>query len=264
MIKSVFNIVILIFAISTSNAELLFKPLTANTFEPRVGALFQFGEKKLRLDIGTSLDLMNVYQQYKDKINIGTDFFTFTRLRSEGNFKFPVETSDYFFGINGSYKTEISKLPFSVRFRLAHISSHLVDGLAIDSIFKRRTFVYSREFVDLLAAVNVSDFRLYVGSQYVFSTKPKTPNPINPQLGFDYNEPINKWLRIIAGYDFKLVGINGVYSGVNTAQLGMMLQTEENIGILINLNAFQGKSIHGMFFMEEDSYIGLGFQLYFY
>ncbi len=29
------------------------------------------------------------------------------RARSENNFKFPVETVDYLFGVNGSYKSKI-------------------------------------------------------------------------------------------------------------------------------------------------------------
>ncbi len=248
----------------SAKSELLFKPLTANTFEPRVGSFFEFGEKKLRLDIGTSVDLAKFNLSENQKLNLGADFFTYTRLRSEGNFKFPVETSDYFFGVNGSYKTLLAGYPLFARLRAAHISSHLVDGLAKDTTFSRMPFVYSREFLTLTFAMELPLVRVYAGGEYVFSTKPKTPEPISPHCGFDFNEPITSWMNLIGGYDFKLVGFDGVYSGQNTAQLGLLLKTGENLGVMLNLNGFSGKSIHGMFFLQNDSYIGLGFQLYFY
>nr|HPI19931.1 hypothetical protein [Candidatus Kapabacteria bacterium] len=42
-----------------SQESLLFKPLTANVFEPRIGSFYQFSDEKLRLDIGTSIDLFD-------------------------------------------------------------------------------------------------------------------------------------------------------------------------------------------------------------
>lgn len=243
---------------------LLFKPLTANTFEPRVGCLFNSKDNKLRLDIGTSVDLIAINATKSYPLRLGADFFTYTRLRSQGRMKFPVETSDYFFGVNASGKTYLFEKPLFFRIRLAHISSHLVDGFAKDSIFLKMPFVYSREFADIVAAFDMKSVRVYAGLNYIFSTKPKGIMPLNPQAGFDFEQKFNKWFSVRGGYDFKLLGINDVFTAVHTAQLGLFFKTDEYLGVLLNLNGFRGKSIHGMFYNENESYYGFGFQLYFY
>lgn len=243
---------------------LLFKPLTANTFEPRVGCLFNSKDEKLRLDIGTSIDLLAINSTKSHPIRVGADFFTFTRLRSVGKMKFPVETSDYFFGINVTGKTYLFEKPLFLRVRAAHISSHLVDGLAVDSVFTKMPFVFSREFIDFAAALQFKPVRIYAGLNYVFSTKPKDISPLIPQAGFDFEQKFNSWLSLVGGYDFKLPGIDGVYTAVHTGQLGLFFKTDDYLGVLLNFNAFKGKSIHGMFYNTEETFFGFGFQLYFY
>jgi len=179
----------------------------------------------------------------ESKTRIGTDFFTLSRLRSEGNMKFPVETADYFFGVNGTTKGKLNGLNYSARLRLAHISSHIVDGLAHDTILNRKPFVYSREFAEITGAINFDEFRCYAG------------------LTYDFNYKINQYIKVLAGYDFKLSGFDDVYFGTHSAQAGIEFVTSNEIGILISGYYFNGKSIHGMFYTENDSYYGVGFQV---
>jgi hypothetical protein len=254
----------IIFILFSNYAEsfdgLLFKPLTANIFEPRIGSQYEFGDKKLRLDIGGSVDL---FETNWDKmiIRFGTDFFTFTRLRSEGNLKFPVETSDYFFGINTSTQLQL-QFPVSFRLRIAHISSHLVDGMAIDTIFTRKPYVYSREFADLVIAFGISH-RIYFGFTGVFSTQPKNVQKIIPQFGIDWKEPLTRDLDLRAGYDFKLNGYEGVNYGNNSAQIGIEYNSYDIYGLGLYIYYYSGKSIHGMFIRDYDNYFGTGFQVLF-
>ena len=79
--------------------ELLFRPLTANHLESRIGTFYQHTEERLRLDIGHSLDLFEITNT-GFLMRIGGDFFILSRLRSDGRMKFPVETADYYFGFN--------------------------------------------------------------------------------------------------------------------------------------------------------------------
>src|SRR5208283_1216384 len=80
---------------------LLFKPLVADTYEPRNGILAEIGKNRLRLDIGNSIDLLQYrFAEDSSLLTMGTDFFTYTLLRGEKDFHFPVDASDYFFGIN--------------------------------------------------------------------------------------------------------------------------------------------------------------------
>lgn len=264
MYKNLFLILVLGGIFNTIDSySLNFKPLTAAIFEPRIGAFYQFESEKLRLDIGTSVDLKTFTKEDGDKISIGADFMTYTRLRTAGNFKFPVETSDYYFGLNTCITDSMFDLPFSYRIRFAHISSHLVDGYADSSVFKKQPYVYSREFIDLVAAVQLCDFRVYCGLNILYSVKPKDFLLLNPQIGFDYEHKLLSWMSATAGYDFRYVGIRGDLYPVHAAQAGLKFTTENNAGLFLGMYYYSGKSMHGLFFDEKDNYLGFGFQVMF-
>lgn len=249
-----------------SYGDILFKPLTANPYEARVGTMTQFGEKKLRLDIGSTSDLYRFLPDDSLQCSLGADFFTYTRLRSEGNFKFPVETSDYYFGINGAALTPICKNWIgTTRFRVAHISSHLVDGSADSAgqFIEKQPFVYSREFFDLTIAAEKNGARIYCGLSYVYSRQPRSADPLIPQIGTDLRYPLSDLFEFRGGYDAKLVGINGIYAPMHAMQAGITLKTSPDRGISLNLYYFGGRSIHGMYFREGDEYLALGFQTQF-
>ena len=258
-----FTILILLSNYSFSLEGHLFPSLTANILEPRIGCVFELSEKKLRLDIGTTVDLIEFDTGDNSKTRIGTNFFTLSRLRSEGNMKFPVETADYFFGVNGTTKGKVYGIDYSARLRLAHISSHIIDGLAHDTILTKKPFVYSREFAELTGAINFEEFRIYMGLTYVFSRQPKSTNAFIPQIGFDTKYKLSQFMNIILGYDFKLTGYNNVYFGAHSAQCGIEFETVKGIGILISGYYYYGKSIHGMFYNEYESFKGIGFQVIF-
>jgi hypothetical protein len=261
-------------------SRLNFTPLVANPFEGRVGAMYQFSDNKLRLDIGNSIDLFNVI----GNSTFGVDFYTFTRLRSEGNFKFPVETSDYFFGVNFSssslkhhmYGTEdigdnTNDFRGSFRLRLAHISSHIVDGLADTSgKLEKKPFVYSREFADFILVMENPHFRGYFGFTGVWATQPRDVSRLIPQLGVEYKYLIGNGIEAFAAYDFKLIGIQDAYVGTNAWQTGIKFyqfqegrRLQDSPAISLSIYGYHGRSMHGMFYKEKDSYIGTGFQFLF-
>lgn len=257
-------IIISLFISSISKADVLFEPLVANPFEARVGTIYDGKNDKMRLDIGTSLDLLEISNSEKHKINLGTDFMTYTRLRSEGKLKFPVETSDYFFGINfsGIYQLEDSN-SLEYRIRVAHISSHLIDGYTNlpEYTFRQMPFVFSKEFVDALVALRIGDSRVYVGLNSIFSTKPKNITNFVPQAGFEHKAELLNNLHLVGGYDVKLVGTNSVLQAQNAIQLGVKYQEKDKAGVFVGLYYFSGPSIHGMFYDKKDNYLGIGFQV---
>ncbi len=244
--------------------RLLFQPLFANPLESRVGTFYQFDINKLRLDIGASVDLIRTQISVNEELTFGSDFMNYTRLRHDGRLKFPVETADYYFGINSAYKLNYNDTPISLRLRIAHISSHVIDGLADSITLTKEPFVYSREFFDFVAAINLKNFRLYTGTTVIFSTLPKNILRFNPQLGFEYKYNLGNKYELIAGYDFKLVGYDATLFGQNSLQLGVLKLMSNNNGIFSGLYYYSGKSIHGMFYKDYDQYLGAGFQLYFY
>jgi hypothetical protein len=264
--KSFIHILLLLLSFTSSRAfdNLLFTPLTANVFEPRIGSSYQFSSDRLRLDIGASFDLIDINTSDDIESRFGTDFFTYTHLRSEGNFKFPVETSDYFFGINFSAKKSLEDVELSSRLRIAHISSHLVDGYAYKDRFYKEPFVYSREFSDLVLAAQYDDLRVYFGWQVLFSKIPKNFSLNNYQFGMDWKHPVLSFLDIVTGYDIRLIGIDDVYTAVHSFQAGLYVAMSEDAGVALDYNYFEGKSIHGMFYNEREVYSALGFRVVYY
>lgn len=247
-----------------SQDEWSFKPFLASPFEGRVGSMYQISNNKLRLDIGNSFDLLKIVDLDSFKMNIGADFFTLTLLRSEGNFKFPVETTDFYFGINSTFYLKTNGYSnYSFRIRIAHISSHLSDGSSVGSVFTRTPFVYSREFFELVGCIGIEKFRTYLGGNYIFSTLPKDVVRFVPQIGFDYEVGLRKWLKFLIGVDFKATGYDSRYYLSSSIQATFLFHQLMDKGFGIALNYFDGKNIHGMFYKENDSYFAVGFQLFF-
>ena len=270
-----FKLCLLIFlaACQAAYPDLLFKPLFANPFEPRIGSIYQFDSKKLRLDIGASVDLVTLKTSDSLKFSAGADFFTYTRLRSENNFKFPVETSDYYFGINTAFKGQIGSMDVSTRVRLAHISSHLVDGMAVGGTFTETPFVYSREFVEFTGTLVYGGLRYYAGFNWAFSTKPDDTKVFTPHIGFDTEKPMPLGflndltgldMNFLFGVDMKFINVEGHSSEATSSQIGLLIKTSDSAGLIISYYNYYGKSIHGMFYDLNDRYQGIGFQVYFY
>lgn len=259
-----------------SISNLNFDQAIANPYEARIGFIGQPSEKHLRMDIGGSFDLYQKQYENNSTLSFGADLMTYTRLRSEGHFKFPVETTDYFFGINSALRLKSSaktilgdlfKGDEQFRIRIAHISSHLIDGYTdANWVFKRSPFVFSREFVDIMYRPgNLGSFAPYIGLNYIFSTQPRNINRLELQAGFDYIAQLSDSdFDFVVGYNFALKGFDDVYSGVNSAQAGIKYNFSGNRAIFVGAYFYSGLSMHGMFYFQKDSYIGIGTQIYYF
>jgi hypothetical protein len=269
-IKNIFLLIILYTTVSYSQwkhelfpSGLNIQPFTANFLEPKAGFLFSTNENKIRLDISTSRDIVN-WRDDDETISIGADLFTFTRLRSTDDFKFPVETIDYLFGLNAGYKKKFNDDEFGLRFRLSHISAHLVDG-QYDSQNqqwrqKRNPFVFSKEFVELFTYYRINTFRAYTGLTYIFHIIPQEIKKGNIQLGFDYfaTQIGTDYLTPFIAYDFKLSG-NEKYIGNNIFSAGIKFGKWNQRGISLYYTYISGKSIHGEYFDLNENYSNIGF-----
>jgi hypothetical protein len=181
-------------------------------------------------------------------------------LRSEGKLKFPVETTDFYFGLNGSYKLDADAFQLESRLRIGHISTHLSDGFSSNSTFYQEPFVYSKEFFDWVVAVRKWNFRPYLGAIFNFSKQPKVLNFFVPQLGIEYSANLYKQIDFVAAYDFKLSGYDGIYLGMNTISTGIEFRTASNRGILLKFDYYSGENYYGQFYKEKLDYFGIGFE----
>lgn len=250
-------------------ARLLFAPLIAHHIEPRVGLSRLINEERLRLDIGNSIDLLRRRDLPGDaQLAVGADFFTWTSLRQKRDFHFPVDAVDYLFGVNTSYMRPLStEWVSSLRFRLSHISAHLVDGSYDKENAQwrdnRLPIVYSREFLELIAAFEWrGTLRLYGGGTWIYHIDPAWLGKWSMQGGAEgvWREAGWSWLHAYAAMDLRLVDISGWHAAVNV-ELGVKAGRWRGTGVQLFIAWFHGKSQHGEYFNQTWSYWGPGFNI---
>jgi hypothetical protein len=240
------------------------KPFAANILEPKAGFDVMSGNK-LRLDISTSQDFY-LKETEKTAFSFGGDLFTYTRLRSEKDFKFPVEAIDYLFGFNAGYKVISKTDEYGFRLRLSHISAHFVDGKYNAQIQNWSNGdsprVYSREYFEFMPYSRYKGLRLYGGITYLFHVTPKNIGKEIYQLGFDYYmDWANTGVFVpYLAYDFKLNKI-GSYSGNNIFSIGLKFGKTYGKGISVAYSYFSGRSIQGEYYDKNESYSAIGINL---
>ena len=250
----------------------LFEPLLADPMEPRIAVMPKLDKKQLQLDIGQSADL---YQNKERTFAVGIDFGTWSLLNRTSDFKFPVDSIDYLFGINTSFRHQLkdSLLPFDeadFRVRLSHISAHFEDG-HYDSATHQWIqgdcpfvipFTYSREFVNLTAALSSPGRRVYVGYQYMYHTIPGQISPSSFQAGAEIGLPGNAYLaadcKLLPVWKGDATGKTDAYRGTWNLQAGMRLKSIGLESVRVAANYFSGMSRQGMYFYKPERFTTLG------
>lgn len=249
--------------------ELNIQPFTANILEPRLGSLFQLGDNELRLDIGSSADIIKYKSCGDITWTFGADLFTYTLLRGETDFHFPVDAVDYLFGVNFGYKKKINECEeFGARLRLSHISAHFVDGHYDGSNQRWRDGqlprVYSREFLELMPYYKINNLRFYAGFTYLYHVDPTYIKKDNYQLGAEYffSDLLGENFTPYLAYDIKIIHIEK-YTANNSINAGIKFGKKNGRGISLYFTYYSGKSIHGEYFdfNKEYSAIGINFDL---
>jgi hypothetical protein len=266
-----------------------FIPPYAGKIEARIGGSRESENDKLRLDIGGTLDIMRG-KEYPGSspvddlillpfsmLTLGADFFTWTRLRANENFKFPVEAVDYYFGLNATSDLPELLLPrgfffgSNVRLRIAHISAHLVDGDPSFTDPQQQYMTYSREFADLMLALYRNNrepyekelngfWRLYAGAVWLFHTIPDTLGVLTPYAGFDGEWQL--WesfpLTLKLGYEARLnTELEPI--GEHLARVGLKLGKVNSRGVLLEGSYYTGRSPYGQHFSQRERFFSVGF-----
>lgn len=250
--------------------ELNIHPFTANILEPRMGFMFKNNVNELRLDIGNSQDLIwYIYDQDKI-ISFGADFFTYSLLRKEKDFHFPVDAIDYLFGVNFGFKNILDDNDNGLRFRISHISTHMVDGHVdnyrnYDSTkpLKWRNNipakVYSREFIELTYYYFFSNLKTYLGYTYVFHIDPTYLGRNIFNVGFEYfmNDGIAYEINLFIAYNIKIHKVD-YWKGDNNLQIGVKFGNSKSKGFSVYWCYYNGYNFHGQYHKYLDNYNGIG------
>jgi hypothetical protein len=244
------------------------KPFTAYILEPRMGFVFKTNVNELRLDIGASRDLLWYKPDWNQTYSFGVDFFTYSLLRKEKDFHFPVDAIDYLFGVNFGYKNDNTN-ESGVRFRISHISTHMVDG-HIDNYrnydsTKPLTWrngipakVYSREFFELIYYYFLHNLRVYGGMTYVFHIDPSYLGDKLFHFGFDYyfKDLITKNIHLYVAHNLKIHKVNA-WKGDNNFQLGIKFGKLNENNFSISWCYYKGLNFHGQYYKYNDEYNGI-------
>lgn len=170
--KSLPAVVVLILLASAAHAQWPVQwPSDPSLFlEPnRFSIAKALDSRSLWLTAGFGKDVVRITtrQEFEnsEQIGIGLEGLIWSRLRALPEFRFPVETADYFFGLQA---TKLS-VHSGWRFRLSHISSHVVDG-ADSSVVGGSSSRFSREFIELDRQQFFWEdrLRLSLGVRYLF------------------------------------------------------------------------------------------------
>ncbi|NTU52927.1 MAG: hypothetical protein HGA97_04330, partial [Chlorobiaceae bacterium] len=254
------------------NFDTLFQPLLADPLEPRIAVMPMIGQKQLQLDIGASADL---YRNDSKNFAAGIDFATWSLLNRTSNFKFPVDSIDYLFGINATFlgKLDDTRLPFekgSIRVRWSHISAHFEDGHTDDSGAWLNPadspfgipFTFSREFINITASLDSPGRRVYLGYQYLYHTLPKEISTGSWQAGAEITLPANSYLaadiKLLPVWKGGATGKTDAWRGTWNLQAGWRLKSLGLDNIRVTGNYFSGMSRQGMYFYKPESYTTLG------
>ncbi len=240
--------------------KLLVSPFYASMIEPKIGFSFSHGKNNIRLDIGASRDLINVNESF----SFGADFFTFTKLRGEENFHFPVEAVDYLFGLNTCLVSKSTDHTVGARFRFSHISAHMVDGNYTGATGgwrdAKNPHVYSREYFEVIPFYQSSSYRVYAGANYLMHVVPHDVKRWSLQGGLEYFIPFGKSFTPFVAYDLKTVPLDKTTVD-NTFMAGIKLGNQYGSGFRIQYIYYSGKSMHGEYYNVAEKSSSIGFTI---
>lgn len=246
---------------------LLFRPLVANPFEPRVGLSTQIRSNRIMLDIGNSVDLLRLALDGDGSaVTLGTDFFAYTLLRGESNFHFPVDAADFLFGINFNYKGPSSHGPISGRLRISHVSAHFVDGHYDNATARwkdsRYPNVYSREFLDGVVACEPTSLhnavRAYLGAIYLFHVNPDNVGRLIGNAGVEIHGELLAHTNVYLGYQAAAMKV-AEFALRHNIQAGGKIGEWNGRGVNAYLSYFSGYALHGEYYDLKENYFALGF-----
>jgi hypothetical protein len=180
-IKSIIVLLLTCWSVG-ANAQ-SWKENPGNFLEPnRFAIVAEAGDPYLWIEAGFGRDIVR-----SPDANVGLEALIWSRLRNLSEFRFPVETADYFFGAYATFPL-FGELH---RFRISHISAHLVDGS--DSVTGGSSSRFSKEFVQIERSYRskLLYFPVFgtVGARYTFHQVTK----LESQLTFPSSVNVGLW-----------------------------------------------------------------------
>jgi len=238
-------------------------------FKSKIGVIKYIDKKNLKLDIGVSFDLIG-YRNKNNNYSFGVDFFTFSNLRSEPNFKFTVDAIDYLFGINFNLKKKLFRGPdISHRLRISHLSSHFQDGHIYernDTIFS--PVVFSKEFIDFAVVLEINlskklSLKNLLALNYIFHSIPNNNAKVSGQFGIEFRCFIFKMFSTYFSNDLTLASVNSKTNLNENFEAGLSFGGLNSRSVNLYFAYYDGQDYRGQYYGRYLNNKGMGIRIKF-
>ncbi len=254
----------------------LFVPPRANPEEARVGVMREFGSTRMRLDIGSGLELLGYVHEADTSatLRVGAEMFVFALTTSYQGVHLQVDAVDGYFGGHVIYTVRREAATTSLRLRILHLSSHFIDGhfrlenlTWIDGQLPRP---YSRDYFELTGAYEphgvARSLLLYAGFSQSWFCRPAEMLRFNALAGFVART--SGWTGSVFGKPttlyladhFLLTGV-GIFVGANTVECGIKFGPWDDAGVRLFLSLHTGVEQYHQYFDVQRNAAGIGFTL---
>lgn len=253
-------------------AGLHFAPLKANHEEARVGVFKYFGQGNLKVDIGNTIDVVGWYSSSSNiRLTAGIDFMAYAFATSAQGLRLQVDALDGFFGGNLSFSRTYDEKTLLARFRILHLSAHLVDGhydTGTKQWLQHEPIPFTRDFGELLLGhevrVGFGRLKYYGGLSYATLVRPAELERFayfagleavaDRLLGNVGDRPSHPFLA----YHFLLAG-NPQHTPNHQIQVGVKFGEWHGKGVVLYLAYYEGRNFFSEYYYERVSVWGTGF-----
>jgi len=250
----------------------LLPPLTANAEEPRTGLRKEFGSSRLKIDIGSTIDVVRFQLSPEQSLSLGIDFFVYALSTGNEGLRLQIDAADGFFGGHVGYRVTGNGLDHFFRFRFLHLSAHFLDGhfdpMVGDWKGGRPPIAFTRDFAEFVGGINLSPgnvhLLLYAGFSYGVLVRPNNIDKVaylfggelrwTEVLGLLFAKP---WSIYIADH----AAVIGIPENVtsNTIETGIKLGSWEGRGLRIYGSFSVGLDVFHQYYDVYRQSWGFGF-----
>jgi hypothetical protein len=241
--------------------------------EPRVGIVKDGSTAHMRLDIGSSLELLEVRLRAdsSERLRVGTELFTYALTTSYQGLRLQVDAVDGYFGGHVVYRLQQAHTAFFLRLRILHLSSHFLDG---HFDLERKVWLNGQEPTPLardygeltvghLWQWEASEFFAYGGFSHATLIRPPTMKRLNLLCGFTAHA--GNWIGPLLGLPvhfyaadhFSMWGLETL-SGTNLIEAGLRFGVWNGSGVRVFLSHHSGLEVYHQYFDVKNDDWGIG------
>jgi hypothetical protein len=246
-----------------------------NPEEPRTGIRKEIGNSRMRLDVGTNLEIVQFLASASDHFRLGVQIFAYALTTSNQGLRLQIDALDGFFGGHITYRNTGEDVALLWRLRILHRSAHFVDG-HIDPatgswVDGRAPIPFTEDFGELMgvfeAALPAGHIRTYGAATYATLVRPTEIGRIGGMLGADYRtddgilSAFGHTVLFYAGYQVSMTDISGALIGTHAAEAGVKFGKWDGRGIRLLFSYHSGLEVFGQYYDIKRTYWEIGFAL---